>query len=143
MLRLLALLLLLANLVFWAWSRGMLDDALGPLSKPEREPERYALQVHPEWVKVLPPKAASAALAWWLASADYRLAVAVRQSAREVVAKCKPMDGTLRNSSERVEAPPPSTFATARKISAAVAPVASSWPCMALSSSFFVAPGFR
>jgi hypothetical protein len=63
MLRLFALLLLLANLVFWAWSRGMLDDAIGPLSKPEREPERYALQVHPDWVKVLPPKAASAALA--------------------------------------------------------------------------------
>ena len=62
-LRLLVLLLLLANLVFWAWSRGMLDDAIGPLSKPEREPERYALQVHPDWVKVLPPKAASAALA--------------------------------------------------------------------------------
>jgi hypothetical protein len=63
MLRLLALLLLLANLTFWAWTRGALDDLFGPLAKAEREPERLAAQVHPEWVKVLPPKAASAAIA--------------------------------------------------------------------------------
>jgi hypothetical protein len=63
MLRLLALLLLLVNLTFWAWTRGALDDIVGPLAKPEREPERLAAQVHPEWVKVLPPKAASAAIA--------------------------------------------------------------------------------
>jgi hypothetical protein len=63
MLRLLALLLLLANLTFWAWTRGALDDIVGPLSKPEREPERLAAQVHPDWVKVLPPKTASAAIA--------------------------------------------------------------------------------
>jgi hypothetical protein len=63
MLRLLALLLLLVNLTFWAWTRGALDDVVGPLSKAEREPERLAAQVHPEWVKVLPPKAASAAIA--------------------------------------------------------------------------------
>jgi 4-amino-4-deoxy-L-arabinose transferase-like glycosyltransferase len=39
--------------------------------------------------------AASAALAWWLAWADYRLAVAVRQCAREVAAKGQPPGGTL------------------------------------------------
>jgi 4-amino-4-deoxy-L-arabinose transferase-like glycosyltransferase len=39
--------------------------------------------------------ASSAALAWWLALADYRMSVAVRESAREVVTKCKVADAPL------------------------------------------------
>lgn len=61
MLRLLVLLLVLANLLFFAWTRGWLDDVTGLRPHPEREPERLARQVHPERISVLPPGAASAA----------------------------------------------------------------------------------
>ncbi|MFT3953824.1 MAG: hypothetical protein QM722_05335 [Piscinibacter sp.] len=61
MLRLLVLLLLAANLLFFAWTRGWLDDMTGLRPHPEREPERLARQVHPERISVLPPGAASAA----------------------------------------------------------------------------------
>lgn len=68
MLRLLALLLLLANALFFAWTERWLDPLLGP-SAHEREPERVARQLHPDAVKLLPPEAASAALADALAAA--------------------------------------------------------------------------
>ncbi len=47
MLRVLALLLLLANVVFFAWTQGALDQVLGVRSIGDREPEREALQVRP------------------------------------------------------------------------------------------------
>jgi hypothetical protein len=59
MLRALVLLLLVANGLFFAWSRGWLGDA-GPGG---REPERMARQVNPDAVRVLNPSAATAALA--------------------------------------------------------------------------------
>ena len=55
MLRRLALLLLLANLLFFAWSQGWLTGIVGLRPHPEREPERLARQVRPETVVVLPP----------------------------------------------------------------------------------------
>jgi hypothetical protein len=54
--------LLLANLLFFAWSRGWLAPAVGPPRHGEREPERLAAQQNPGVVTVLPPKAASAAV---------------------------------------------------------------------------------
>lgn len=63
MLRLLVLLLLAANLLFYAWTRGWLDDLTSLRPHPEREPERLTRQVHPERITVLPPGAASAAAA--------------------------------------------------------------------------------
>ena len=59
MLRALVLLLLAANGLFFAWSRGWLGDA----GAGEREPERIARQVNPDAVRVLNPAAATAALA--------------------------------------------------------------------------------
>lgn len=58
MLRLVVALLLLANLLFFAWSRGWLGE---PPS--EREPERLARQVTPQAVRLVPASAASAAAA--------------------------------------------------------------------------------
>ena len=63
MLRTLVVLLLLANLLFFIWSRGLLSPALPPPHHGEREPERLALQVRPESVQVLGPAAAGAAVA--------------------------------------------------------------------------------
>lgn len=59
MLRKLVFLLLLANLLFFAWTQGWLEGLTGWKAHPEREPERLARQVHPELVVVLPPEAAS------------------------------------------------------------------------------------
>lgn len=62
MLRAAAAALILANLLFFAWTSGWLAPALQAPRHGEREPERLAAQVRPEAVLVLPPKAASAAL---------------------------------------------------------------------------------
>ncbi|OYV38493.1 MAG: sporulation protein [Thiomonas sp. 20-64-5] len=57
--RVLLLALLLANLVFFAWSQGWMAGAgLGPVT--QREPQRLALQIHPEQVTVTPLASASA-----------------------------------------------------------------------------------
>ena len=61
MLRALVVLLLLANLLFWAWSEGALEG-IGMAPARERHPERLALQVHPDAVRVLSRDAADAAL---------------------------------------------------------------------------------
>ncbi len=45
MLRVLVLLLLLANVLFFAWTQGVLDQVVGVRSVGDREPEREALQV--------------------------------------------------------------------------------------------------
>lgn len=63
MLRVIVLLLVLANLLFFAWTRGWLEGAAGLRPHPEREPERLSRQKNPELIVVLPPAAASAALA--------------------------------------------------------------------------------
>jgi hypothetical protein len=61
MLRLTAILLLLANLAYFAWTQGWLDAPLGVRSQGDREPERLTRQVRPETVIILPPSAADAA----------------------------------------------------------------------------------
>ena len=60
MLRLLVLLLALANAVFLAWSLGLLDDVTGLRARGDREPERLARQVRPELILILPPAAVQA-----------------------------------------------------------------------------------
>lgn len=59
MLRALVVLLLLANLGWWAWHWPPLAEALGITLEPEREPERLARQFKPELIR-LQPLAASA-----------------------------------------------------------------------------------
>jgi len=68
MLRRLVVLLLLANLAYFAWTQGWLDGLLGVRSQGDREPERLARQVRPETVIILPPSAADTAAS--AASAD-------------------------------------------------------------------------
>ncbi|MEO8153358.1 MAG: SPOR domain-containing protein [Rhizobacter sp.] len=63
MLRLFVLLLLLANIGFYAWTQGMLDGIVGARPQGDREPERLTRQVRPDTVRVMPPAASSAAAA--------------------------------------------------------------------------------
>ena len=53
MLRLLVGLLLLANVVFYSWSHGWLDQFVGVRAQGDREPGRLALQVEPQRVRVV------------------------------------------------------------------------------------------
>lgn len=53
-----ALLLLIANLLFFAWTQGWLDGITGLRSQGDREPERLARQVRPESVRILSPSEA-------------------------------------------------------------------------------------
>jgi hypothetical protein len=62
MLRALVLILLAANVAFFAWSQGWLA-MVGLAPANERDPDRLGQQVQPETVRVLSPAAASAALA--------------------------------------------------------------------------------
>jgi len=61
MLRLLVVLLVLANLAFYAWTQGLLDNVVGVRSHGDREPARLANQVRPEVIRVLSPASAVAA----------------------------------------------------------------------------------
>ncbi|KPF43228.1 hypothetical protein D621_19805 [beta proteobacterium AAP51] len=62
MLRAAALLLVLANLAFFAWTRGWLEPGLPPPRQGQHEPQRLAAQVNAPLVTVLPARAASAAV---------------------------------------------------------------------------------
>lgn len=61
MLRVVVLLLLLANLLFFAFTHGWLEGVAGLRPHAEREPERLKRQINADKVVVLPPGAASAA----------------------------------------------------------------------------------
>jgi len=58
MLRLFVLVLVLANIGFYAWTQGMLDGVVGARPTGDREPERMARQVNPDAVRVMPPVSA-------------------------------------------------------------------------------------
>ena len=61
MLRLAVALLLLVNIVFYAWTQGWLDDVVGVRAAGDHEPERMSRQVRPELVRILPPQLAASA----------------------------------------------------------------------------------
>jgi hypothetical protein len=76
MLRALVVLLLLANLGFWAWSAGALEF-IGLAPVRERDPARRSQQVRPEAVRLLTPaEAAAVGRAASAAPVGSRLAVA-------------------------------------------------------------------
>ncbi|WOB08832.1 hypothetical protein [Piscinibacter gummiphilus] len=60
MLRLLVVVLLLANLAFYAWTQGLLDNVIGVRAQGDREPDRLTRQVRPETIRVLPAASAVA-----------------------------------------------------------------------------------
>jgi len=62
-LRILALLLLLANLGFFAWTQGWLDGVVSVRAGGDREPERLAREFQPQRVRILAPNEGAAAMA--------------------------------------------------------------------------------
>jgi hypothetical protein len=58
--RALVLILLLANALFFGWSRGWLDSITGLSADGDREPQRIAQQLHPERVQLLGHEAVAA-----------------------------------------------------------------------------------
>ncbi len=62
-LRALALLLLLVNLGFFAWTQGWLDGVVSARPHGDREPERLAREFQPQRVRILAPSEAEAAMA--------------------------------------------------------------------------------
>ena len=54
------LVLALANLGFYTWTQGWIDNVVGVPARGDREPERLLRQVRPEIVVILPPSIASA-----------------------------------------------------------------------------------
>lgn len=63
MLRALLAVLVVANLAFFAYTRGTLDSLLGVRALGDREPERLARQVRPQSIRLLPMGAAASAVA--------------------------------------------------------------------------------
>ena len=61
MLRALLAALVVANLLFFAFTRGSLDGFLGLRALGDREPERLANQVRPQTIRLLPMSAAASA----------------------------------------------------------------------------------
>ncbi len=108
MLRLLVAAVLVANLLFLAWSQGWLAPGFAPPRHAEREPGRLAAQVRPESLVVLPPTAASAAVKAARAAAAVCLeagpfAAAVVEAAETALAAAKLPEGAL----QRAQDPPP------------------------------------
>ena len=62
MLRLVTLLLIAANLLFFGFTRGWFDGVLGLSSIGDREPERVASQIRPGNITLMPMPRASAAV---------------------------------------------------------------------------------
>jgi hypothetical protein len=60
MLRALVVLLLFANLAFFAWTQGWLTGLTGISPEGDRDPERLKRQLRPEVIRVLPPDAVPA-----------------------------------------------------------------------------------
>ena len=61
MLRLIVVVLVLANIGFYAWTQGMLDGVVGMRAQGDREPDRLSRQVRADTVRVVPPGTAVAA----------------------------------------------------------------------------------
>jgi len=54
-------LLLLANIAFYVWSQGWVDELVGVHARGDREPDRLNKQVRPETMRILTPQAVAAA----------------------------------------------------------------------------------
>lgn len=88
MLRALLVILLVANALFFAWSRGAFDGVSGTAKNSDREPERLARQVNPDAVRLLNAPAASAAIAAAAASARAASEAAAAARSAAVTGTC-------------------------------------------------------
>jgi hypothetical protein len=110
MLRWSVLVLLLANLAFWAWSEGWFVAPLGMGPAVQREPARLTQQIQPDSIRVLSPEAVKAALAGAASAPTPGAALkcleagpfapAALESAEQVLASAAPGSGWIRASRE-------------------------------------------
>ena len=127
------LLLVLANGLMFAWHQGLLGYLGGALpGQHEREPERVKRQVNPELVKVLPPAAASTALADVVRGAAAASLAATGASpaasgASPAASSASPAASGAGSLGVRAE---PAASAPAGGAASALAPVAASTQCL-------------
>lgn len=99
MLRALVVLLLLANLAFFAWTQGWLTGITGVGPEGERDPERLKRQVHPEVIRILPPGSVPAsAPAETTSAAATTVAVACLESGPYSATELPAAEGVLKAS---------------------------------------------
>ena len=119
------LLLLLANGLMFAWHQGHLGHWGGALpGQQEREPERVKRQVNPELVKVLPPAAASTALADVVRGAAASLAASGVSPAASAIGPAASGASSLGVRAE------PAASAPSAGSAGALSPVAASTQCL-------------
>ena len=85
MLRLLVIALVIANLLFFGWSRGWLDGVVGAPASGERDPQRLVNQVRPEVIRLWPGEAAPLDVARWVEPRLSRLSRLHAAMARDLV----------------------------------------------------------
>ena len=108
MLRTAALLLVVANLGFFAWARGWLQPGFMPPRQGEHEPQRLAAQINPQLVTVLPPRAANAAVVAARAAAAVCLEAGPLAESEMAAAEAELLAAQLpQDSWAREGAPPP------------------------------------
>lgn len=102
MLRVLVLLLFVANLVFYAWTQDWLGDLIPQRLDAQRDPQRAQRQVHPEAMRLMGPASGASAAAVAAASAaepaaspvEVEAASAASQAASLAVAAATTSPGT-------------------------------------------------
>ena len=122
MLRVLLLVLLLANLAFFVWSQGGFGATGGATAGGEHEPERLARQVHPEAVQLLTLPAAASGPASQASAAS---AAASRASATEAASAPSTPASDAASSPAPAPAPAPVEASASAALPASVASAAS------------------
>ena len=138
MLRPLVVMLLAANIGFWAWSQGALDGLTGVPHDSDREPQRLAAQIAPERLEILrtelPASAASAA------SAAHGAASAAAATAAAATAAASSAASTV----AAAAAPPAEASAAALTLpTAAPVPTTAPVPTVCLEAGPFNAAEWR
>lgn len=140
MLRPLVMLLLAANIGFWAWSQGALDGLTGVPHDSDREPQRLAAQIAPERLEILRTELpASAALAAPAAPAAPASAASAADRAAEAASTASAAAATAAASALAAASAAPAEASAAAVTPPPAAPV----PTVCLEAGPFTAAEWR
>ncbi|WP_418316865.1 hypothetical protein [Piscinibacter sakaiensis] len=136
MLRLVALALLLANLLYFTWTLGWLDAVVGVPARGDREPQRMQRQLNPEIVQLTPVDAGAAA-----GTVTAAMPPPAAPAASEVVAAAsKPASAAPALQVAAAASTPPSASAAATKAASAAARASAPAPAPALAQASAPSP---